>query len=72
MPSRPDAKVRRYLYAIGVLGALIVIASTAFYKTHSALWFIGYVVGFICMLMAAMAGYAAYEERASKQRDDSK
>lgn len=72
MPNRPDAKVRRYLYAIGVLGALIVIASTAFYKTHSALWFIGYVVGFICMLMGAMAGYAAFEERVSKDHQDPK
>ncbi|WP_206831100.1 hypothetical protein [Alicyclobacillus fructus] len=70
--NRPDAKVRRYLYAIGVLGALIVVASTAFYKTHSALWFIGYVLGFICMLLGAMAGYAAFEERASKRGDDSK
>lgn len=31
-----------------------------------------YVLGFICMLLGAMAGYAAFEERASKRGDDSK
>ncbi|GMA56641.1 hypothetical protein C7445_101337 [Alicyclobacillus sacchari] len=51
-------KARRWLYALGGLGAVIVIFSVVVNHIDSGISIVGYVVGFVCLLLAAMAAFA--------------
>lgn len=52
-------RAKGWLYALGVLGALIVIVSTAINHINSGITIVGYVIGFICMLLGAMAAFGS-------------
>jgi hypothetical protein len=59
-PLPPQAK--GWLIALGVLGAVIVILSTVVYHVDSGISIVGYVLGFICILLAAVAMFSNREE----------
>ncbi|WP_040289621.1 hypothetical protein [Alicyclobacillus hesperidum] len=56
-------KARRWLYALGGLGAVIVIFSVAVNHIDSGISIVGYVVGFVCLLLAAMAAFSKQDTK---------
>ncbi|MFD1676706.1 hypothetical protein [Alicyclobacillus fodiniaquatilis] len=48
---------RMWLIILGILGALILVMSIAVYHENSAMSVVGYFIGFVCILLGAVAVY---------------
>lgn len=57
------AQAKPWLFALGGLGVVIVIFSVVVNSINSGVSVLGYVVGFVCILLAAMAAYGTRNSR---------
>ncbi|GEO26041.1 hypothetical protein AAC03nite_18260 [Alicyclobacillus acidoterrestris] len=58
---------RKWLFALGGLGVIVVIFSVAVFHIDSGVSVIGYVIGFICMLLAAMGVFTKRDRNDSEK-----
>lgn len=65
-------KARIWLYMLGGLGGVIVIFTVVANDINSRTSVVGYFVGFVCMLLAAMAAFSTRddEKRGNKKDQD--
>ncbi|GMA64706.1 hypothetical protein [Alicyclobacillus fastidiosus] len=57
---------RGWLFALGGLGVIVVILSVAVFHIDSGVSILGYVIGFICLLLAAMGAFVKRDRKDSE------
>lgn len=67
-PEQRMARARIWLFVLGGLGAVIVIFSVAVSKFASGVSILGYVVGFFCMVVGAMAAFSKRDSSKDKPK----
>lgn len=65
-------KARKWLYMLGGLGLIIVIFTVIANDVNSRTSVVGYFVGFICMLLAAMAAFSKRDSNKGKSDEKDK
>ncbi|WAH37865.1 hypothetical protein [Alicyclobacillus dauci] len=64
MEKRPNpVRARKWLFMLGILGAIIVCLSIPVYHVDSGISIVGYVIGFVCLLLAGTAMFTKNEKK---------